>query len=354
MKLAIGFFDGVHLGHQRILAGADAALTFRAHPLSVLAPDKAPPLLMTPEERFAAIAAALKGFNGLNGFKGLRGFNGLNGFKGLRDFNGLNGFKGLRGCNGLNGFKDLRDFNGLNNPVRALDFTRELAAEPAEAFAARLRRDYLDLEAILCGPNWRFGAGGAGDADFLRARGFAVEVVPLEELDGAPVSSTRIRAALQAGDLPAANAMLGRPFAIVGAVVPGKGEGRKLGFPTINVQPANPCLACLLPLGVYVADTVWGRAVANWGQAPTMGEQAWTSPVLEVHIIRPLTPLKAIEPLKPLKSLGALEPLRPLKALTVSLLRFLRPERRFASAEALREQIKADVFSASHSPKDRL
>ena len=289
MKLAIGFFDGVHLGHQRILAGADAALTFREHPLSVLAPDKAPPLLMTPEERIAAIASAL---------------------------------------------------NGLNDRVRALSFTRELAAEPADAFAERLRRDYPDLETILCGPNWRFGAGGAGDADFLRARGFAVEVVPLEEQDGAPVSSTRIRAALQAGDLPLANAMLGRPFAVAGEVVSGKGEGRKLGFPTINVRPANPCLARLLPFGVYVADTDWGRAVANWGQAPTMGEQAWPSPVLEVHVV------ERGEGEKVGRGEGG--------KVEISLLRFLRPERRFDSVEALREQIKTDVFSASHSQQDRL
>ena len=247
--------------------------------------------------------------------------------------------------------------------VRAFAFTRELAAEPADAFAARLRRDYPNLETILCGPNWRFGAGGAGDADFLRARGFAVEVVPLESLDGAPVSSTRIRAALQAGDLPAANAMLGRPFTVAGEVVPGKGEGRKLGFPTINVRPANPCLARLLPFGVYVADTAWGRAVANWGQAPTMGEQAWPSPVIEVHIIKPLRPLTALRPLmSPESSVSSvspvspvsLKPLKPLTPLTVSLLRFLRAERRFASVEALREQIKTDVFSASHSPQDRL
>ena len=297
MRLAIGFFDGVHLGHQRILAGADAALTFREHPLSVLAPDKAPPLLMTPEERFAAIAAA------------------------------LNGKPETFPPSHLPTFPPL---------VRALDFTRELAAEPAETFAARLGRDYPDLEAILCGPNWRFGAGGAGDADFLRAHGFTVEVVPLEELDGAPVSSTRIRAALQAGDLPAANAMLGRPFAVAGAVVSGKGEGRKLGFPTINVQPTNPCLARLLPLGVYVADTAWGRAVANWGQAPTMVEQAWTSPVLEVHVVG------RWEGEKVGRGAGG--------KVEISLLRFLRPERRFATVEALREQIKADVFSASHSP----
>lgn len=287
MKLAIGFFDGVHLGHRRILAGADAALTFREHPLSVLAPDKAPPLLMTPEERLAAIAATLKGFN-----------------------------------------------------IRALSFTHELAAEPADAFATRLRRDYPDLETILCGPNWRFGAGGAGDADFLRARGFAVEVVPLEERNGAPVSSTRIRAALQAGDLPAANAMLGRPFAVAGEVASGKGEGRKLGFPTINVRPANPCLARLLPFGVYVADTDWGRAVANWGQAPTMGEQAWPAPVLEVHVVG--------------RGEGEKVGRGEGEKVEISLRRFLRPERRFDSVEALREQIKTDVFSASHSQQDRL
>ncbi len=324
MKLAIGFFDGVHLGHRRILAGADAALTFREHPLSVLAPDKAPPLLMTPEERFTAISLALKG---LKGFGDLRDSGDIGDIGDSGDIKGLNAVKG---------------FNGLNDRVRALAFTRELAAEPADAFATRLRRDYPDLETILCGPNWRFGAGGAGDADFLRARGFAVEVVPMEELDGAPVSSTRIRAALQAGDLPAANAMLGRPFAVAGEVVSGKGEGRKLGFPTINVRPANSSLARLLPFGVYVADTDWGRAVANWGQAPTMGDQAWPSPVLEVHIIRPL-----MSPASP-------EPLSPLNPLTVSFLRFLRPERWFDSVEALREQIKTDVFSASHSPQDRL
>ena len=294
MKLAIGFFDGVHLGHRRILAGADAALTFREHPLSVLAPDKAPPLLMTPEERFTAIAATLPPSH-------------------------------------------LPTFPPR---VRALSFTRELAAEPADAFATRLRRDYPDLETLLCGPNWRFGAGGAGDADFLRAHGFAVEVVPLEEREGAPVSSTRIRAALQAGDLPAANAMLGRPFAVAGEVVPGKGEGRKLGFPTINVRPANPCLARLLPFGVYVADTAWGRAVANWGQAPTMGEQAWPSPVLEVHVVGRGEGEKV----------GRWEG----EKMEISLRRFLRSERRFDSVEALREQIKADVFSASHSPQDRL
>ena len=188
MKLAIGFFDGVHLGHRRILAGADAALTFREHPLSVLAPDKAPPLLMTPEERFAAIALALKG---LKGFGDLRDSGDI-GDSG--DIKGLNAFKG---------------FNGLNDRVRALAFTRELAAEPADAFATRLRHDYPDLETILCGPNWRFGAGGTGDADSLRAHGFAVEVVPLEERDGAPVSSTRIRALLTAGKKDEAERLAG-------------------------------------------------------------------------------------------------------------------------------------------------
>lgn len=285
MNLAVGFFDGVHLGHRRILERADAALTFREHPLSVLAPDKAPALLMTLEERMAAIASAL--------------------------------------C------KPLRQ-------VKALPFTRELAAEKPEAFAAGLRRDYPDIETVFCGPNWRFGAGGAGDADLLRAHGFSVEEVPFEELGGEPVSSTRIRTALSAGDIALANAMLGRQFSVCGEVVSGKGEGRNMGFPTINLQPDNKDLVRLLPFGVYVADTVFGRGVANWGQAPTMGEQAWPEPVFEVHVIKPSRTLT------------------PLDRLQVALVRYLRTERRFASVEALRGQIAADVFSASHCPPNIL
>ena len=296
MNLAVGFFDGVHLGHQRILAGADAVLTFTEHPLSVIDPEREPALLMAPEERLAAIAAALKGDKGIDG---------------------------------LNGF----------SRVRALHFTRELAAESPENFAVDLRRDYPGLETIFCGPNWHFGAGGAGDADFLRARGFAVEVVPFEEIDGTPVSSTRIRSALVVGDIPLANRMLGRHFAVCGAVADGKGEGRRLGFPTINVRPANPDLPRLLPFGVYVVDTVFGGGVANWGQAPTMGDRAWPEPVFEIHLITPLRPLTPLDPSTPL---------------TVSLVRFLRPERRFASIDELRRQISVDVFSASHLPPNSL
>ena len=314
MNLAIGFFDGVHLGHQKILACADAALTFVEHPLTLLAPEKAPALLMAPEERLAAIAAALNGFNGLNGLR-----------------------------------------------VRALPFTRELAAESPENFANDLRRDYPDLETVFCGPNWNFGAGGAGNADFLRARGFAVETIPFEQHEGAPVSSTRIRAALKSGDLPLANAMLGRPFAVCGEVMQGKGEGRKIGFPTLNIKPFNPCLAGLLPFGVYAVDTTWGRGVANWGIAPTMGEQAWTEPVLEVHLLEGegferfegfegFEKFEGFERFERFEKFEGFEGFEKFERFEVFLLRFLRPERRFETIEALRKQIAADVFSASHSP----
>jgi len=288
MNLAVGFFDGVHLGHRRILERADAALTFREHPLSVLAPDKAPALLMTLEERMAAIASAL--------------------------------------C------KPLRQ-------VKALPFTRELAAEKPDVFAARLHRDYPDLETVLCGPNWRFGAGGLGDAGFLRSRGFSVEEVPFEELGGEPVSSTRIRAALSAGDIELANAMLGRRFSVCGEVASGKGEGRRMGFPTINLRPSNRDTARLLPFGAYAVDTDLGRGVANWGRAPTMGGRAWAEPVFEVHVISPARGLAPSDVPSPFK---------------FTLVRHLRPEMRFASCDALREQIAADVFSASHCPSNVL
>lgn len=267
MNLAVGFFDGVHIGHQRILAHADAALTFTNHPATVFAPDCAPRLLMTTRERLETLAA------------------------------------------------------GGSRRVVARDFTPGLAAQDAGAFADSLRRDFPDIETVFCGPNWTFGAGGAGNADFLRRRGFNVTVVPFADWNGETVSSTRIRAALSVGDVDAATAMLGRPYAVSGRVVPGKGVGRTLDFPTINVMPSLGDLP--LARGVYAVDTPLGRGVANWGVAPTMGSRAWTEPVLEVHL---------------LEAPSAFVP----TTLSVSFASFIRPERAFASVAELREQLSRD------------
>ena len=154
-----------------------------------------------------------------------------------------------------------------------------------------------------------------------------METVPFVLQGGEPVSSTRIRAAVAAGRLEEAVALLGHPYEIVGKVVPGKGLGRTLGFPTINsVLPSG---LVQLPLGVYAVNTPFGRGVANYGRAPTLGEQAWTVPTLEVH----LTGQTARVPSLP-------------EALPVTFLRFLRPERKFDSLAALSAQIARDIAAA--------
>ena len=127
--VAVGFFDGVHIGHRRILAGADAALTFKNHPSSILRPESASSLLMPYSEK--------------------------------EEF--------IRSC-------------GVKNVI-ALDFTSELASMPPEKFI-----DFIgSYSKVRCGADWRFGRGAKGDAEFLRARGFEVEVVPYAELDGEPM-----------------------------------------------------------------------------------------------------------------------------------------------------------------------
>ena len=215
-SVAVGFFDGVHLGHQSILKGAEAALTFRNHPLAVLSPERAPRLLMDVEERLAAIRAC-----------------------GARE-------------------------------VVAFDFTPEFARLSPEEFLATAG---ISKETkIRCGANWRFGRGGAADATWLRAHGYSVEVIPAVEYRGEIVSSTRIRAALERGEVEDACAMLGRPFEVRGEVFAGKGEGSRLGYPTMNVKPSS--LKIRLPLGVYAAEMGGVRAVANYGLAPTFGERA--------------------------------------------------------------------------------
>lgn len=221
--VAAGFFDGVHLGHRRILEGADAALTFTNHPSSVLRPEAAPRLLMPFAEKERAI----------------------------------------RSC----GVKD----------VIALEFTPALAAEPPESF---LR--YLEpFSKIRCGADWRFGRAAAGDAAMLRAHGFEVEVVDYAELGGERISSTRIRAALLKGDLELAGSMLGRRWSVIGDVVTGKGLGAKIGYPTVNLALAAAIPE--IPGGVYEVFVAGVKAIANWGYAPTMGGNAWKTKTLELH-----------------------------------------------------------------------
>ena len=271
--LAVGVFDGVHLGHRKILEGATAALTFSRHPLSVLDPASAPKLIMSLEDRIAAI----------------------------------------RDC----GIED----------VCVLDFTEELAKVPAQEFASA----YFGLGGmagavkIRCGGNWRFGRNGEGDAEWLRKRGLEVEVVPYAQYGDEAVSSSRIRRLLGEGDIQAVNAMLGRRYSISGVSVQGKGEGRKLGFPTVNINVDS-----LLRRGVYEVELNGVKSIANYGLAPTMAENAWTKSVLEVHILTGTDPASAgTDPLK------------------VEFLRFIRPERKFASVDDLRRQITQDIASIS-------
>lgn len=265
--IAIGFFDGVHLGHQRILAEARTAITFRNHPLAILAPERAPRLIMTFEERQAAIRAC-----------------------GIRE-------------------------------VVALDFTADLAAMEPEEFARR----FLTESIIYCGANWRFGKGNRGNPALLDALGYATKVTPFATHCGERISSSRIRAAIEKANIDDANAMLGRPWRVSGRVVTGKGVGRQIGFPTLNLILDDLCLN--LPQGVYAVRADGVSAVANWGVAPTMRENAWPVNVLEVHFID--TP-----------------PLSSATACQVEFLRFIRPETKFPDIDALKAQIAADIAAA--------
>ena len=271
--LAVGFFDGVHLGHQAILKGASAALTFRNHPLTVLAPEKAPRLIMSVEERVAAIKTC--------------------------------------------GIKD----------VMVLDFTQELAVMTAEEFA----REYLlatkgrkGAQRIRCGENWRFGRGGEGNAEWLRAKGIEVMVAAYVEYKGERVSSSRIRRCLENGEIEDANAMMGRRFQVSGSRFQGKGLGGRIGYPTINLQLSTSTSSLHLPLGVYEVEVEGQKAIANYGFAPTMGDEAWRSPTMEIHYLHcPPPPLFST-------------------SVKVELVKYIRAERKFDSVQDLQRQIAAD------------
>jgi riboflavin kinase / FMN adenylyltransferase len=223
-SITLGVFDGVHIGHQRLLKRVitiarerslqSLAITFDPHPEAVLTKSGGPPLLTSVEEKLAL-------------------------------------------------FSEL----GVKNAV-VLPFDRALANITARDFVSKILVKKLRARYIVAGPESHFGKGARGNPQLLERMGdeldFGFEVAPEVLLDGTPVSSTAIREALAAGELARATKMLGRPYRISGTVISGAGRGRDLGFPTANLP--IPLKKALPPDGVYAC-------IASLNEAP--GQFDW-------------------------------------------------------------------------------
>ena len=278
----IGSFDGIHRGHQRLLArtaaearrigGQAVAVTFDPHPRCVVDPAGCPPLLSTLDERLELIAAA-----------------------------------------------------GIDTTV-VLEFTRELSLWSAERFVEALCSAFA-LRRLVAGPGFALGRGRAGDIDYLRAegaqRGFGVVTVAAATEGGARVSSGRVRAALAAGRLGEANRLLGRPYCVAGTVERGNRIGTRLGFPTANL--AVDAARCLPATGIYATWFELGRrrlpAATSVGYRPTFGGGALT---VEAHVLDYAADLYG-------------------RKAQLWFLRRLRAERMFSSEPALARQMARDV-----------
>jgi riboflavin kinase/FMN adenylyltransferase len=213
-KVAIGTFDGVHLGHREVIRGSDTVLTFDPHPQAVISPGNAPKLITTPQVKADLIA-------------------------------------------GL----------GVEELV-TIPFDREFASKSAEEFVQEVLVDRLGAERVSVGENFRFGKKATGDAEFLKARPeFETRVVPLVEVEGETVSSSHIRGLVAAGEVDKASRFLGGPFLFEGEVVAGDKRGRELGMPTANIVPDD---ALASPgHGVYAAWAHGHPAAVNVGVRPT-------------------------------------------------------------------------------------
>lgn len=285
--VAIGVFDGVHRGHQAVLqdllasaraAGAvAAAVTFDRHPSAVVAPDRTPPLIQSLSQRLAAIAAL-----------------------------------------------------GLE-ATWLIEFTTAFSALSGEAFVRQLLDGFGPVLSVHVGDRFHFGHRRSGNVDLLRRLGpvlrFATHALGAVSLDGQNISSTRIRQAIQTGDFAAADRMLGRSYALQGRVIAGDQLGRKLGFPTANLEVRGLVLP---PRGVY-AVRVHGaarpaQAVVNIGVRPTVPS---VTPELrvEAHLLDHDEDLYG-------------------RDLELSGFQWLRAEQRFDTLAALQDQIARDGAAA--------
>jgi len=283
--LSVGNFDGLHLGHQRLLrllveraresGQRSAVITFDPHPLRLLRPEQAPAMIQTLSQRLAGLEQM-----------------------------------------------------GLDVAL-VLRFDRALSQVSAEQFIERILVDCMHAGTILVGENFCFGHRGAGDVHLLRefgkTRGFSVEIVPPVEIGGRVVSSTAVRNAIASGNVADAIPLLGQPFSLTGTIRPGAGRGRTILFPTLNLFPEQE----LLPkLGVYATESVVGGnsyfSVTNVGTRPTFDGQGIT---VESHLFGFSEQLAG----------GPME---------VRFHARLRDEEKFSSADALREQIARDIAAA--------
>jgi riboflavin kinase/FMN adenylyltransferase len=268
--VAIGTFDGVHVGHRRVIDRADTVLTFEPHPLRVLHPDATPKLIMP--------------------------------FDIKRDV-----IEGLR-----------------VQELVVIPFDRGFSTIEAEEFCSRILVETLGAEKVSVGENFRFGAKAKGDPEMLASRPeFTERVVPLVEIDGEIVSSTRIRSLVAAGEIDAANRCLGAPFLFEGTVVEGDGRGRKLGFPTANIVPPDDLVSP--GHGVYAAFANGQPAAVNVGIRPTF--ETGRGLLVETYLIDFEGDLYG-------------------KTLRIAFVARLRGERRFPGVEELIAQMHRDVEAA--------
>jgi riboflavin kinase / FMN adenylyltransferase len=287
--LAIGVFDGVHLGHQAVIGraiesaeltgGSTVVATFHPHPVRVLRPEKAPRLLTSTQHKIRLIRSL-----------------------------------------------------GVD-ALLILQFTLEFSRTPPELFIQNLVRASNQLRQICVGREFAFGANRSGSVRLLEELspkfGFELGTVPPVLVGGQVVSSTLVRSAIECGALDFANSLLGREFTILGTVSEGRRLGRSLGFPTANLRAHNEQFP---PNGVYAAKAWFDGGeyggVVNIGVRPTIEHEAGER-LLELHLFDFKQDIYG-------------------RDVEVAFLRYLRPERKFSGIEELRAQIQRDAEEARH------
>jgi riboflavin kinase/FMN adenylyltransferase len=279
--LALGFFDGLHLGHQDIFKkmrelrgekGLAYILTFSNHPRTLINPDLPFPLILTFQDRIER----------------------------LKD----------QGC----------------DTIILLEFTEQIKKASADEFLSHLQ-EQIGFDHLILGPDATIGNNREGSTDLMKllSKKFSYElhIIPTVSIQNERVSSTRVREAINRGDLKEVEILLGRPYSIRSSKQEGKQIGRALGFPTVNLEVSDIVLP---PLGVYkVRVTFDGETylgAANLGFAPTLQER--TLPILEIHLVDYHDEINS-------------------SLFEVTFLNFIREEKKFSSQEALKRQIELDI-----------